>query len=191
MMLEARSSLGGPFGASTPINDLSRPELEVVEHSDFGCVLCSAAVDVSEIYKKMSKKGKLELPRQSGAVVRQGERTAIWLSPRSWLILCSLDDEPELIASINGAFPDHIVLASAFSDYICWLSLSGEEAEDKLRQGGFVSFAEGGLSIGHAKRTLIGGIPVVIQRKSTTAWTLGIERSYASYFINWLRSVCE
>lgn len=72
-----------------------------------------------------------------------------------------------------------------------WLSLSGEEAEDKLRQGGFLSFADEGLTIGHTKQTLISGIPVIIHRKSATIWSIGIGRSYVSYFINWLKSVCE
>ncbi len=191
MMLEARSPLRNPFGVSMPVNDLTRPDFKVIERSDFGCVLCSAAVDANEIYQKLSQKSKLELPRQSGMVVWQDERAAIWLSLRSWLILCPLDDESELVAMINAVFPDHIVLASTFSDNLCWLSLSGDEAEDKLRQGGFISLADGGLTIGHPKRTLIAGIPAIIHRKSASVWTIGIERSYASYFINWLRSVCE
>lgn len=52
-MLEARSSLGVPFGVSTFIKALSRPDFEVIERSEFGCVLCSVAVDVSEIHKQL------------------------------------------------------------------------------------------------------------------------------------------
>ena len=191
MMLEARFPPGILLDGSKTVEGLSRPECVITEYGPFGCVLCSAAVDVSEIHQTLSRKIKLDLPRQSGRVVKEGESMAIWLSPRSWLILCPLDNELELITSINAAFPDRIVLASAFSDYLCWFSLNGKEAEDKLRHGGFISFTERGLAVGHAKRTLIAGIQVIIHREFTATWTVGIERSYAPYFINWLRCICE
>ncbi|MBT4932394.1 MAG: hypothetical protein HOL66_00865 [Rhodospirillaceae bacterium] len=93
------------------------------------------------------------------------ERYAVWLSPRSWLISCRLDDEPELLDNINANFPDRSIHASAFSDYLCWLSLEGEATEDALRQGGFISLANEGLPEGHANRTIMAGIPAIIHRK--------------------------
>ena len=97
-------------------------------------------------------------------------------------------DEPKLLDSINTHFPDRSIHASAFSDYLCWLSLEGEAAEDALRQGGFISLANEGLPPGCARRTLMAGIPAIIYRKTAIKWTIGIERSYASYFSDWLKS---
>jgi heterotetrameric sarcosine oxidase gamma subunit len=188
MMLVARSALGTPLGTSTPIERLSQPGLKVIERGDLGCVLCTAAVDASYVLAHISSAAEVELPAKSGLVAHDGGRSAIWLSPRSWLILCSLDEEWDLAASINQAFADRRVLASVFADYLCWIELSGKAVEDTLRQGGFISLASGGLQEGHAKRTLIAGISTVIHRNTAMTWTLGVERSRVQYFTDWLLS---
>jgi heterotetrameric sarcosine oxidase gamma subunit len=189
-MLVARSALGTPLGTSTPIERLSRPGLEVIERGDMGCVLCTAAVDASYVLARISSALEVDLPAESGLVAHGGERSAIWLSPRSWLILCPLDEEWDLAASINQAFSDRRVLASVFADYLCWIELSGKAVEDTLRQGGFISLASGGLPEGHAKRTMIAGISIIVHRNTATDWTLGVERSRAQYFTDWLLSAC-
>lgn len=188
-MLKALSPLGSSFGASTPVTGASQAGFEVSERSDFGCVLCTAAVDLDDVQSLLLQQLQINLPSQSGAVAQDGELSSIWLSPRSWLILCPLDEETKLVASINAIFPDRHLLASAFSDYLCWLSLSGKLVEDALHRGGFISLASGGLPEGHAKRTLIAGIPTIVNRNSAHNWTLGIERSHASYIADWLRTL--
>jgi len=187
-MLQALSPMGFPFGSSTLVEGGSREGLSLSECSDFGCVLLSAAVDLTNSQVNLLRLSGVELPMVSGLVAQKDGRSVIWLSPRSWLILCPLDDELTLLASINANFPDRSMHASAFSDYLCWFSLEGEVAQDALRQGGFISLASDGLPEGHAKRTLMAGIPAIIHRKTSIKWSIGIERSHASYFSDWLKS---
>jgi len=116
-------------------------------------------------------------------------RRAIWLTPRSWLICC--DSESELIERVESAFPDKLVHATLFTDALCWLELWGPAAIDLLTEGGFVSLERNGLPVGHAKRTPIAQIPVVVVRESADTWLLGMERSRASYFVQWLNRVAQ
>lgn len=188
MMLHALSPMGFPCGAPTLVRGGFREGLSVSECSDFGCVLLTATVDITDFQQELLRLTGVELPLLSGLVVQADGRYVVWLSPRSWLILCRLDEEPKLLDSINSNFPCRSIHASAFSDYLCWLSLEGEAAEDALRQGGFISLANDGLPAGCARRTLMSGIPAIIHRKTAIKWMIGIERSYASYFSQWLKS---
>lgn len=188
MILQALSPMGLPFGSSARVEEGCREGLSVSECSDYGYILLTSAVDITDFRKDLLRLTGVEFPLQPGLVVQADERYVVWLSPRSWLISCRLDDEPKLLDSINTHFPDRAIHASAFSDYLCWLSLEGEAAEDALRQGGFISLANEGLAAGCARRTLMAGIPVIIHRKTAIHWMIGIERSYALYFSDWLES---
>jgi|TARA_B110000238_G_C16006606_1_gene386938 sarcosine oxidase gamma subunit len=214
MILETLSPLGEPLGNPKNITGLDWSDLNINESNHLGCVRCTIAVGFNEISPTLSQQLHINLPSKPGRVVVANGRHLIWLSPRSWLILfslnkveldnsclneyslnesslneSSLDKEKKLLESINAAFPDRSVLASAYSDYLCWFSLNGDKAKTVLHQGGFISLAPEGIPVGHAKRTLIAGIPAVIYRTSITEWNLGIERSHASYLQTWFRSL--
>lgn len=188
MILQALSPMGLPFGSSARVEEGCREGLSVSECSDYGYILLTSAVDITDFRKDLLRLTGVEFPLQPGLVVQADERYVVWLSPRSWLISCRLDDEPKLLDSINANFPDRSIHASAFSDYLCWFCLEGDAAEDALRQGGFISLVNEGLPDGCARRTLMAGIPAIIYRKTAIKWRVGIERSYASYFSGWLKS---
>lgn len=187
MNLDARSVLENAPKAGVPLAVSSRPGLDLVERTEMGCVLCTAAVDPSGVAEALG--ATIALSTDPGAVVQQGERYALWFSPCSWLILCPLSDEEVLISAVQAAAADHSVLASRYSDHFCWIELSGERTEDALRQGGFITFRAEGLPEQYAKRTLIAGIRVLIYSIEKTRWLLGIERSRAWYFFDWLNSL--
>lgn len=189
MTLAGQSALGSRFGAARLVASLSRPGFDVIERGDLGCVLCTAAVDSFEVIEELSSLAEIQIPHAPGPVAQTDERWAMWLSPRSWLIVCAPPDESKLVASINAATTDRVLLASFYTDYLCWLSLEGEVAEDVLRQGSYISLAAEGLPAGHAKRTLVAGIPVIIFRRAATRWVLGIERSRARYIVEWLQTL--
>lgn len=187
MMLEALSPLGGAFGEPHALADITLAE--VTERSDLGALLITAIEPGSERAKSIGLAIGCSLPMTHGLVVECGDKRAIWLTPRSWLILCNPSDEEHISRSVQAKFPDRTVLASRFSDALGWLTLEGERAEALLTQGSFVTFDATGLAVGSAKRTLVAGIPVVIQRESEMRWTVGVERSRAQYFVDWLKGL--
>ena len=111
---------------------------------------------------------------------------AIWMSPRSWLLVCPLSEEEELLWTLSDGFPERAIHACRYSDQICWLELSGPGADPLLRAGGFLALEGRDPAPGSAKRALLAGIAVVIYREEAARWLLGVERSRARYLVEWL-----
>lgn len=184
MILTAVSPMGNAFGKSAALPEIILAEAQ--ERSDIGAVLIVTTRDGESFAESLSKGLGCELPLTHGEVLATGDKQAIWLSPRSWIILCTPEVEAELVAAVGRSFPDREAHASRFSDALAWLTLDGAATENLLRQGGFLSLEQFGFPIGHGKRTPLAGIPAVILRESQTRWTIGVERSRSQYFVNWL-----
>ncbi len=188
MNFSSRSALGNAFGH---IHNLTLPkatEVTLSELANIGCVLLSAATDTPDTAHAKACLG-IDLPGAPSAVMRAADRTGIWLTPRSWLLLCDPDDEAAICDRVSAAFPDRTLHASPFTDSLCWFSLTGEQSEDLLRQGSFISLSKGGLPVGCAKRTPINGIATILYREDDLTWLIGVERSRATYFHHWLDSL--
>ncbi|MGF6933652.1 heterotetrameric sarcosine oxidase gamma subunit [Paraburkholderia sp. UCT70] len=187
MNLKPESAFGSPFDSSKPLPDFDRAFVTLTERSDIGCILLNSAVDTKEVVSSIADSLGFEVPVSAAIPSGHGPGAVVWLTPRSWLIPCPVSEEFGLIARINAAFPDKRVHASAFSDYLCWLEIGGKEAHTLLTSAGFLSLEIAGLKTGHAKRTLLAGIPVVVVRNGDARWTLGVERSRLVYFTGFLR----
>ncbi len=180
MKLRPQAILGAPFGTAALVPGFKVAGVTLRERADIACVLITSAVEGADVA------AMADLPLAAGAVRTAPGRTALWLSPRSWLIQCRIDEELSLVARVNAAFRDKRVHAVPFTDALCWFELSGPDARDCLTEGGFLSLEPGGLPVAHAKRTLIAAIAAVVLRPSETAWLVGVERSRARYFADWL-----
>jgi heterotetrameric sarcosine oxidase gamma subunit len=191
MKLQPQATLGASFGFASPIVGFRSDGLVLRERSDIGCVLLTAAVDAAEVGSLLSAAADVDLPLRAGRIKTCGECTALWLSPRSWLVHCALEDEVGLVERVNAIFPDKLVHAVGFTDALCWLELSGAAALDLLTEGAFLSLERGGLPIGHGKRTLIAHLAAVIIRERESAWLVAVERSRARYFAQWLSASAE
>jgi heterotetrameric sarcosine oxidase gamma subunit len=156
------------------------------ERADIGCVLLSTAVDSADIAVTASHVAGVDIPLTPGAIKTSPHRKAIWLSPRSWLIHCNIEEEQELVTHLNAAFQERLVHAAAFTDYLVWFELSGSAGLDLLTEGTFLSLERAGLPVGHAKRTLIAQIAAVVVHESESVWLIAVERSRARYFADWL-----
>jgi heterotetrameric sarcosine oxidase gamma subunit len=188
MTLEARSALGGfaDLARLAPGFNDSASSVELIERADIGCLLCTTAGDPDLHRTTVRQIAGIAPPATAGEVTTGGLRRAIWMTPRSWLLLCALGDEDDLIWAFADAFADRSVHSCRYSDQLCWLELSGDNAEGLLRSGSFLSLDGSGLAPGTAKRGLLAGIAVVFCREEQTRWLLGIERSRAIYMADWL-----
>jgi sarcosine oxidase subunit gamma len=186
MILEPRSALDATFGTSSAVIGFRSDRAVLRERADFGSVLLTAAVDGTAIAASASSAAGLDLPIGPGPTKASSESTAIWLSPRSWLILCGVEDEARLVDRLNKAFPDKLLHTVGFADQLCLFELSGVASLDLLTEGSFLSLEPRGLPVGNAKRTLIAQVVTVVIRTSGTSWLLAVERSRARYFAGWL-----
>lgn len=179
---------GAPFGSDNPLTLLSTPRAVLRERTDIGCLLVNAAVDSTGVIAAATEAVGVELPASAGKFHSKGNRLALMLTPRSWLVQCGIEDESILVDRVNDGFADKTVNAARFTDYLCWFELSGLDAELLLKEGGFLSLEPGGFPPGHAKRTLIAKITAILIRGDEHVWQIGIERSRARYFAEWLKS---
>jgi heterotetrameric sarcosine oxidase gamma subunit len=186
MRLEPRSALQNAFGIPSRLHGFKSDGTALRERTDNSCVLLTAAVNAADVVTSATAVARVELPLAPGAIKRGSGRTALWLSPRSWLIHCKIEEEMDLVADLNACFPEKLAHAVPFTDALCWFEISLSGALDLLTEGGFVSLERGGLPVGHAKRTLIAQVAVVILRESESVWLVGVERSRARYFADWL-----
>lgn len=191
MRLDQQSVFGGPFGTASDTRKFRSDRATLRERSDIGCVLLTTVGDSSESVASACGAFGLELPMAPGAVTVAARSTALWLSPKSWLIHCDLNEEADLLERITAAFPDKRAHGVLFTDAVCWMELSGPAALDLLTEGGFVSLERDGLPVGHVKRTLIAQVPVVVFHQAPDTWLLAVERSRAIYFVQWLSAAAE
>jgi heterotetrameric sarcosine oxidase gamma subunit len=189
--LQSNSALDAPFGTASTVSGFISDCVFLRERADLGCILLTTAVESADIATSASQAAGLELPMIPGMINAAPRRKSIWLSPRSWLIHCGVEEDNELVTHLNAAFPNKLAHAVAFTDYLCWLELSGTSALDLLSEGTFLSLARGGLPVGHAKRTLIAQISAVIVHASESVWLVAIERSRARYFADWLTAAAS
>jgi heterotetrameric sarcosine oxidase gamma subunit len=124
------------------------------------------AVDSDDILLSAGEAAGVDLPLVSGMTNTGPRRVAIWLTPRSWLLLCGIEEERPLVARLNGTFPEKLAHAVGYTDCLCWFELSGMASLDLLTEGTFLSLERGGLPIGHAKRTPIAQIAAIVGAQS-------------------------
>jgi heterotetrameric sarcosine oxidase gamma subunit len=191
LRLVPESALHNVFGVPWLVHGFKSDTTALRERADIGCVLLTAAVPTANIVTSASAAARVGLPLVPGLIKRGRWCAALWLSPRSWLIHCGFDEEIDLVARLNALFPDKSAHAAAFTDALSWFEISLSGALDLLTEGGFVSLERDGLPVGHAKRTLIAQVAVVILRVSENAWLLAVERSRARYFADWLIAAAE
>ena len=191
MTLQPLSLHGAPFGEAGVANELTPRGTTLRERSDLGGVLINSAAAAREVIERVEQIVGITLPSCAGRVTHGSETCALWLTPRSWIVHCPIAQEPDLASRINAALPDKLVHAALFSDCLCWFEIAGPDAESLIREGGFVSLERGGLPEGHAKRTLLAGVAVLLLHQAPCRWLVGVERSRADWFLLWLKSTAQ
>jgi len=185
MMLEPCSALGGRWGVATALDGPFADGVVIQERADLGSVVCTAPADPARTAPALGRVLRVALPMSPGAVAGGQGRSAVWLNPRAWLLVCDANDDRTIAADITAAFSRGQIHATVGSDALCWLEVIGAGAEDALRQGSFISLAPGGLAVGHARHTLLAGIRVLVHRTQHNGWRIAVERSRARYLVDW------
>jgi heterotetrameric sarcosine oxidase gamma subunit len=191
MRIQPQSVLGEMFADPFVLTRFNSADTTLTERVDIGCLLVSSAVDSDKVSARLNVAAQCLFPLEGGRVTEAHPYRVFWLTPRSWLVHCSFDEEWALANRINEAFPDKLVHASLYTDHLCWLELSGRHALTLLTDGGFVSLERDGIRVGCAKRTLLAGVGVVIYRKHLQTWLLAVERSRTNYIASWLQDVSK
>jgi heterotetrameric sarcosine oxidase gamma subunit len=189
--LQLRTVFGATCATRSPVPGFIGNDTHLTERADIGCLLVNSAVESTVVASTLAIVAGFAFPLTAGAIVDAHPHRVLWLTPRSWLVHCSIDQELVVATRINNAFLDKSVHASLFTDHLCWFELCGPRSRGLLLEGGFVSLEREGLGCGFAKRTILGGVAAVVLHEREQVWLLGIERSRAIYISDWLRRAIE
>lgn len=160
-------------------------EATLKERADLACVMLSVVSGTEDLSGSVGRVIGYGLPMGPGCIEFGPSSMALWLAPRSWLLICALDEEHEFERRIHQAFPDKIVHSAVFSDALCWLELSGRGSL-RVLESGLNCLECGGFRLRHAKRTILAGVTTIVVHERENSWLLGVERSRAPYMAEWL-----
>jgi len=120
------------------------------------------------------------LPAAPNTSARSGALHALWLGPRSWLIMTG---DPSALADLTARRDAFNAAGGALFDVsasrIAW-TISGPHATDVLARGCPLDFHSRAFAVGACAQSLYGHVGVlVVKRVETPAFTLMVARSYA------------
>jgi len=181
----------GEIGTARLLAQSPIAPVKLLERADIGCVLVASAVEASAVTGPLGASAGCAFPLMADAGVSTDFPRALWLNPRTWILQCDVEQEGSLVARLNESFADRRVHATRFSDALCWFEWTGPTTFDLLRRGGFISLDREEFPVGRCKRTLIAAVAVFIVRDREECMLLGVERSRARYFVEWVIRACD
>ncbi|MGM0560084.1 MAG: sarcosine oxidase subunit gamma [Pseudomonadota bacterium] len=128
----------------------------------------------------------LELPERIGARSSQGAREALCLGPDEWVILAPETEREALVAAAAGTYAEVPHSLVEISDREITLRLEGKRATDLLSIACPRNLEL--MSPGSGRRTVMGGIQVVLWRDGQDAYRLDVWRSFFDYIHSLLES---
>jgi sarcosine oxidase subunit gamma len=122
----------------------------------------------------------LALPAEPNTTARSDALTALWLGPRSWLLVAggasTLTDfagKRDALNRLGGALFD------VSAGRVAW-SLSGPSAADVLAKGCPLDFHRRAFAIGACAQSVFGHVNVLVEKRDETpTFTLMVARSFA------------
>ena len=179
--------------ADIPSSDVTLATLrEVGHHGASGTGLTIAELTIASSWNLQGDPARLDfvdearrlfdvaLPTKANTTARSDTLTALWLGPRSWLLVAggasSLIDFPEKCDAINrqrGALFD--VSASR----VAW-SITGPRAADVLAKGCPLDFHPRAFTAGACGQSVYGHVNVLVEKHDQTpTFVLMVARSFA------------
>ena len=185
--------------AISPLSDLRRPDDSIdalpqdpgSEEFYLGEKPLSGKISLHVRYETLSTAGEqtfgFSLPRFPNTSDKSDQFTGLWLAPGEWLILCPLDRLAETCARLDRLLPDENLMMVDVSDRWLQIVIAGQPCFDVLSRGTSVDFDQCLSQPGDCVQTLLGLVPVIIQRTDKSrVIDIYVDRSYAEFLWHWL-----
>ncbi|MDT4808781.1 soxG: sarcosine oxidase, gamma subunit family [compost metagenome] len=128
---------------------------------------------------------KLSLPG-NGAYLVNGSRSIAWVGPSEWLLFAELQEEAELLSSLNQALSGVFASATLMSDARICLTVQGPAAVDFLAKGCSVDIDPNAFPPGRVIATRMAQQPSMVIHESPGSYALYFESSLAAFTLNWV-----
>ena len=128
---------------------------------------------------------RLSLPRAPASFAVDG-RLALWLGPDQWLLAAGRESADDLLARCSNALTGVLHLIVNVSAALSCVRFSGARSRHLLAMGSGLDWFGNALSPGHATRTRLARIPVIVHIADADRIDVYIDRSHREYFGRWL-----
>lgn len=129
------------------------------------------------------------LPYEPNCVSRQGDLTALWLSPEEWLLVTSASNSAKMCAEVSQAVAGIHALAVDVSDRWDVICVTGSQVVDVLNQGTSLDFDAPGFAAGSCAQTRLGPVQVIVhQHDDRPTFDVFVDSTHAEYLWRWLEN---
>lgn len=133
-----------------------------------------------------------QLPRSPNTSVTHEHVTALWQSPREWLIVLPEAVQAEIFSRLKQAFDGQHVMLVDVSDRWLQVSIVGQPTFAVLSQGTSIDLNSCLTAAGDCAQTLLALVPVIIHRPlDLPAFDIYVDRSFAEFLWCWLENAAS
>lgn len=138
-------------------------------------------------FKKITNKLKITLPTSPNTTTNNDKITALWLSPKEWLIVVSPSLSAAEVKSLQNEISDVHALAIDVSDRWTTISISGNKAINVLSKGTTIDLDNSFFGAGACAQTTLWTVNVIIyQIDEKPIFDLFVDSTMAKFLWQWL-----
>lgn len=125
-----------------------------------------------------------ELPAQPGTLATPMV-TVFWLAPHEWFIVGAT---PDRLAEIAEACAGTLFHVAEVTDGTCGYRLAGRDVADLIACGCSLDLHPTAFPVGHAARSLLDGVVVLLHRVGPDEFHLYGDSSFEAHLTEWFRT---
>ena len=138
-------------------------------------------------FEKISNKFNITLPTIPNTTTKNDKITALWLSPKEWLLVVSPSINAVEVKSLQKEISDVHALAIDVSDRWIAINLTGNKAIDILSKGTTIDLDNSFLNAGACAQTTLWTVNVIIYKvNSKPSFDLFVDSTMATFLWQWL-----
>ena len=138
-------------------------------------------------FEKISNKLNISLPTSPNTTANNEKITALWLSPKEWLIAVNPSIDAEEVRSLQNHISDIHALALDVSDRWTAINVSGKKAIDVLSKGTTIDLDNSVFGSGSCAQTTLWTVNVIIyQIDESPTFDIFVDSTMAKFLWQWL-----
>ena len=138
-------------------------------------------------FEKISNKLNISLPASPNTTANNEKITALWLSPKEWLIAVNPSIDVEEVRSLQNHISDIHALALDVSDRWTAINVSGKKAIDVLSKGTTIDLDNSVFGSGACAQTTLWTVNVIIyQIDEKPTFDIFVDSTMAKFLWQWL-----
>ena len=164
---------------------INNSEFTMIEKLFLGKIALFGKDDL--FFEKISNKLNISLPTSPNTTANNDKITAIWLSPKEWLITVNPSIDTAEVESLQNHISDIHALALDVSDRWTTINVSGKKAKEVLSKGTTIDLDSSVFGSGACAQTTLWTVNVIIyQIDEKPTFDIFVDSTMAKFIWQWL-----